>query len=82
VPVKHCFKDFFPDADPKIVDVLSQLLEFNPYYRPTARHLLQNSLFDEIRQKQQELPSKIRIKLHIDKEKYYKDVEQDGSDNI
>ena len=57
------------------------MLEFNPYYRPSARCLMKNSIFDKIRQKEQEKKSSVRVKLQYDKEKYYKDFEN-GEDNL
>jgi len=32
-----------------LVKLLLEMLEYNPFYRPTAKELLSNSVFDEIR---------------------------------
>ena len=46
------------------------MLEFNPYYRPTARELLNNPIFDKIRVKRMEQPAPKKIVIDIDKNKY------------
>jgi hypothetical protein len=42
------------------------LLEFNPYFRPTARELLKHSLFDDIRIKENEVSADYKIIIEID----------------
>jgi hypothetical protein len=32
-----------------MAELIDQMLEFNPYLRPNARKLLENSIFDDIR---------------------------------
>lgn len=39
----------FPYTSDSIIEVLSQLLEFNPQRRPKANEILKNKLFDNIR---------------------------------
>ena len=52
----------------KIIDVLEQLLEFNPYIRPKANEILQHPIFDSIRQPKLEIPLKKKINIKIDTE--------------
>jgi len=43
------------------------MLQFNPYLRPTARELLKNPIFDEIRIKDNEISAPHKIVLEIDR---------------
>ena len=55
----------FPDVNPELVKLLSQMLEFNPYFRLTAKKALKSKLFDKIRLKEYEQPSPEKVKLEI-----------------
>jgi len=37
-------------SSPEIVDLLMQMLEINPHFRPSAKQLLKNKVFDCVRQ--------------------------------
>ena len=39
----------FPNSDPDLVEMVRQMLEFNPFFRPSAKQLIQSKLFDNIR---------------------------------
>ena len=39
----------YPKTSAQLIELLTQLLEINPYYRPSARECLRNSIFDSIR---------------------------------
>lgn len=41
------------------------MLEFNPYFRITAKNALKSKLFDKIRLKEYEQPSPEKVKLEI-----------------
>ena len=43
------FKKMFPKTDDGIINILQQLLEFNPYFRPKPEELLKAPIFDELR---------------------------------
>jgi mitogen-activated protein kinase 1/3 len=43
------FKKEFPFTTPEILDILKNMLEFNPHFRSTAGDLLRNKVFDKIR---------------------------------
>lgn len=47
----------FPQTSQGLIDVLEQMLEFNPFFRPSANEILQDKLFDEIRQASNEQPA-------------------------
>lgn len=47
----------FPDAQPYLIHLLKQMLEINPWFRPSAKQLLANPVFDEIRNPTIELDS-------------------------
>ena len=56
------------------------MLEFNPYFRPTASQLLENPVFDKIRSKENEIVAQKTIKLQMDLEKYAFDYGSDGEE--
>ena len=51
------------------------MLEFNPYFRPTAKDLLKNKIFDEYRmpELEEKCPSRIKIDIDLNCEKIYKE---------
>lgn len=55
------------------------MLEFNHYYRPTARELLKAAIFDNIRIPSIEEPSPHKILIDIDKNEFKQDY--DNSQN-
>ena len=42
------------------------MLQVNPHFRPSAKYLLQNSIFDEIRIKKNELSAPQKLQMHCD----------------
>lgn len=60
--------DSLQDVPSKLRNLLSGLLEFNPYYRLTAKEALKQSLFDDIRSPLMEATPGMLIKLHVDKD--------------
>jgi len=42
------------------------MLSFNPYFRPSAKNLLKNVLFDEIRMPYVEESATFKVKIDID----------------
>ena len=59
-------RERFPYTSEKILDVLEQLLQFNPFFRPTARELLKHKIFDSIRQPLIEKPAPRKIRMECD----------------
>ena len=45
------------------------MLEFNPYYRPSANQLLKSKIFDKFQTKQTTPPHAIKFKLDINEDK-------------
>ena len=56
--------------DAALLDLLKQMLTFNPYLRPSAKELLQNPYFDEVREKSLEDHKPLKLLLDVDKEEY------------
>lgn len=54
------------------------MLNFNPYFRPSAKDLLKNEIFDKVRHKLLEAPMEFKISLQIDQEKYAYDFEDES----
>jgi mitogen-activated protein kinase 1/3 len=54
VKTKKPMKELFPAVDTDALDLLEQLLTFNPYYRITAKEALRHKYFASIRDKKQE----------------------------
>ena len=42
------------------------MLQFNPYLRPSAKELLDHPFFNEVRQEENEVQSKVHLRLDID----------------
>lgn len=40
------------------------MLEYNPYFRPTAKQLLKNKIFDKIRDKNNEMKAPFKIVMN------------------
>ena len=66
---EESIKETFSGAEQGLIDILEHMLEFNPYFRPTARELLTNKIFDAIRVKNIEEPSTKKIIIDIDHNK-------------
>ena len=46
------------------------MLEYNPYYRPTARQLLKNKIFDKVRVSEKQNIAPYKIVINIDKNEF------------
>ena len=42
---KKKWTEYFPKTSPELLNILSSMLNFNPYFRPTAKDLLRNPIF-------------------------------------
>ena len=67
---KKLIRDQFKKSAPELIELLEQMLEFNPYFRPTARQLLKNKIFDSIRIPSIEERSPQKIVIDIDKNEF------------
>ena len=61
------FSKMFPDTRKDLIGILQQLLEFNPHFRPTAKEVLKHKIFDDVRDKQNEIAAEFKIAIGIDK---------------
>ena len=68
----------FPKTNKDLLQILSSLLEFNPYLRPTAKELLKHPIFNKIRIKPNEFYAPYKIVIDIDKKR---SRDYDRSDN-
>lgn len=46
---KGSFKEVFPNISNGLIDLLTGMLEYNPYFRMTAAECLKSKVFDSIR---------------------------------
>jgi len=60
------FKKEFPFTTPAVLDILEDMLQFNPHYRSNPVDLLKSKVFDSIRRPELEQPAPFQIKLDID----------------
>lgn len=73
---KECkLSQIYPNTNREILDLLQQMLEFNPYFRPTAKECLQNRIFDEIRVPGLEAAAPFKINIECDRNEYQFDYE-------
>ena len=56
----------FPFTTPAVLEILEDMLQFNPHYRSNPSDLLKNKVFDSIRNPDLENPAPFQIKLEID----------------
>ena len=59
-------KELFPYSNEDLVEILEQLLHFNPYMRPTAKELLKHPFFDNLRIPENEVNADHKIVVAID----------------
>ena len=65
-PKEKCkFKQMFQNTDPALLDLLKGLLQFNPVMRLTAKEAINSKIFDSIRCKDLQQPSKKQISQKI-----------------
>ena len=71
-------QELFPKSSPDLVDLVSQMLEFNPHFRPTALELLGNKIFDQIRNpKIEKIKPDYKFKIKEDANELRFDYEND-----
>ena len=75
-------KDLYPEISEDLVDILEQMLQFNPHFRPTTKELLGHHAFDDIRT-DTEITSNYRIVIDEgDKRNAYEYTEKQQDDKI
>ena len=65
----------FPKTNAGILRLLKDMLEFNPFFRPTAKECLQNKIFDNIRVAGLEVSAPFKINIDVDRNEYKFDYE-------
>lgn len=62
----------FNKSSPELLDLLKQMLEINPHFRPSAKQLLKHRVFDSVRQekdlKNAAAPFRVKIKMDQNEE--------------
>lgn len=53
-------------SSPELVELLKQMLEINPYFRPSAKQLLKHKIFDNVRQENDKKSAPFKVKINID----------------
>ena len=78
---KQSIKERFSETSPQLIELLEQMLQFNHYFRPTARELLRNKIFDQIRISSNEEASPSKIIVDIDKNEYKQSYGEENGKN-
>ena len=65
----------FNKSNPLLLNLLSDLLAFNPQFRPTAKECLKNPIFDDIRVPGLEKSAPYKINIDVDRHEYQFDYE-------
>ena len=65
----------FPKTNQGILGLLKEMLEFNPFFRPTAKECLQNKIFDSIRVAGLEVSAPFKINIDVDRNEHQCDYE-------
>lgn len=63
---KSTLNQKFSGVNPEVKELLKQMLTFNPNDRPSAKQLLQNKIFDRIREPTNEENAPFKINLELD----------------
>ena len=71
-------KQIFDKTNPDLVQLLEDMLEINPYFRPSAKQLLESKIFEDITKSNDDkiLTCPFHVKIRIDNEKYGVDYEK------
>ena len=62
--------------------MLENMTEFNPYFRPSAKELLKNKIFDDIRLESIESDAPYKILVDIDRDEHLKPNYEDDEQNV
>lgn len=58
----------YPGAGEDAINLLTQILVFNPYFRMTVEEALAHPLFKKIRKSEKEVSADIKIEVEFEKE--------------
>ena len=67
-------KYLYHEIDPLMLDILEQMLQFNPYFRPTTKELLLHPLFDKIRTEKEVIASN-KVVIDVDENEFQQKYE-------
>jgi len=65
------YLDTLTNASDDMKQVLASMLEFNPFFRSSAREALKSKLFDSIRIHANERPANTKLKLEVDQDEAF-----------
>ena len=65
-------RELYADIPGPIVDLVSQMLQYNPYFRPSARECLDSKVFDSVQNPEIELEYPEPISIKVDSHPDYK----------
>lgn len=60
--------------------MLNDMLQFNPFFRPTAKELLQQPIFNQIRVPGLEASAPFKVNIDIDRNEFQFNYETNGSE--
>ena len=66
----------YAKTNPFLLQLCIDMLEFNPYFRPTAKECLSNPLFDNIRVQGLEQSAPFKINIDVDRNELKFDYEE------
>ena len=69
-------KEVFPNTRQQILVLLREMLEFNPFFRPTAKECLSNPIFKNIRVPGLEASAPFKINIDVDRNDHKFDYEE------
>ena len=64
--MKKSLEDTFIYSSDELVNLLKQMVQFNPHFRPSAKELLENKIFDKFRRVDLEEDAPFKLNLDID----------------
>ena len=66
----------YPNTKEQILVLLREMLEFNPFFRPTAKECFSNPLFKNIRVPGLEASAPFKINIDVDRNEHKFDYEE------
>jgi len=75
IPKGSQLNKLFEKSNENLLNLLCEMLEFNPQFRPTAKECLKNPIFDDIRVPGLEKSAPYKINIDVDRNEYQFDYE-------
>ena len=70
----------FSKSNPLMTQLVVDMLNFNPFFRPTAKECLQNKLFDKIRVQGLEASAPFKINIDVDRNEFKYNYESETNE--